>query len=71
MARVLEVDASLAKLAYTSDDFTEWIYRGSARLAAMHNHLVEQQTHSKGSRHRHDVLRASQKNVSLIPLLFY
>ncbi|CAG0881389.1 unnamed protein product, partial [Darwinula stevensoni] len=62
MARVLEVDASLAKLAYTSDDFTEWIYRGSARLAAMHNHLVEQQTHSKGSRHRHDVLRASQKN---------
>lgn len=37
IARVVEVDGSLVKMSFDADKRTEWIYRGSTRLAPLYN----------------------------------
>ena len=40
VARVQEVDASLVKMYFESDQRVEWIYRGSTRLEPLFTELV-------------------------------
>ena len=43
-ARVEEVDASLVKMFFESDDRVEWIYRGSTRLEPLYTELVSERS---------------------------
>lgn len=43
IARVVEVDGSLVKMSFDADKRTEWIYRGSTRLAPLYTELAQRQ----------------------------
>lgn len=43
IARVVQVDGSLVKMSFDADKRTEWIYRGSTRLAPLYTQLANQQ----------------------------
>ncbi|XP_037083746.1 histone-lysine N-methyltransferase eggless-like [Pollicipes pollicipes] len=57
-ARVAEVDASLVKMAFESERRSEWIYRGSTRLAPMYAELVSHQPRKLGTGARRNILNA-------------
>ena len=63
-AKVLTVDASLAKMVFDTDQRTEWIYRGSTRLGPLYNeaHKQLQAQNSAGPtpRRRHDLDKAGR-----------
>lgn len=60
IARVIQVDGSLVQMHFDADDRTEWIYRGSARLAPLYLELLKANARQHGhhvssntpSRHR-------------------
>ncbi|XP_067135489.1 histone-lysine N-methyltransferase SETDB1-like isoform X3 [Centruroides vittatus] len=57
IARVLEVDASLVKMVFHADHRTEWIYRGSTRLAPLYDELAAAQANRlSGKNRRHNVV---------------
>ncbi|CAN7947566.1 unnamed protein product, partial [Ixodes pacificus] len=64
MARVLTVDASLAKMAFEADDRTEWIYRGSTRFAPLYtalSHTAQQSAAPGGRVRRQNLVPATGK----------
>lgn len=57
IAKVLEVDASLVKMVFHADHRTEWIYRGSTRLAPLYDELAAAQANRlSGKNRRHNIV---------------
>lgn len=74
LARVLQVDASLAQMHFDADRRSEWIYRGSTRLAPLFLEMrkanTRQQFQQWGNMYaRHRIPAAS--NVSIQIFLFF
>ncbi|XP_043220666.1 histone-lysine N-methyltransferase eggless-like isoform X1 [Amphibalanus amphitrite] len=55
-ARVSEVDASLVLMVFESERHSEWIYRGSTRLAPMYAELVPVQPRKLGTGARRNII---------------
>jgi len=49
IARVVQVDGSLVKMHFDADDRTEWIYRGSTRLAPLYAAQAQAQARAEGN----------------------
>lgn len=45
---MVQVDGSLVKMSFDADKRTEWIYRGSTRLAPLYTQLANQQARHSG-----------------------
>ncbi|XP_013774016.2 histone-lysine N-methyltransferase SETDB1-like isoform X1 [Limulus polyphemus] len=62
IARVMEVDASLVKMFFDADKRTEWIYRGSTRLAPLYNELANAEANRlSGKSRRHTLMPLNRK----------
>jgi len=57
VARVMEVDGSLAKLKFENDERIEWMYRGSTRLSPLFEKQSRQKTKLTARRHVSTVTR--------------
>ncbi|GAB6033221.1 hypothetical protein CHUAL_012824 [Chamberlinius hualienensis] len=68
IAKVVELDASLVKMYFHADKRTEWIYRGSTRLAPLYSELANAEAirlSGKGSR-RHNLSLLDKRSAPYV-----
>lgn len=68
IARVIQVDASLVQMNFDADGRTEWIYRGSTRLAPLYIELLKANARQQGNK-THQLMSANAHNLQRIPAI--
>ncbi|KAL0278162.1 UNVERIFIED_CONTAM: hypothetical protein PYX00_000063 [Menopon gallinae] len=72
IARVIEVDGSLAKIHFEPEDRTEWIYRGCTRLGPLYSELVAAAARKEqGALSRHRSLGIASLKKRNLPYVEY